>query len=77
MFSLWTSVEDHVLEFVGLESGSGLIVWDFRESGSSLNRSCAARCSAPIPPPFSRQDSLSGVDTGRGRLIRAQSGFRW
>ncbi len=39
------------------------------------NDSCVTRCSVQYPPPFSRENFLSGVDNRRDRLIRAQFGL--
>ena len=39
-FSLWLSVESRVLEIVGLESGSGLILGDFCDFVEGSRESC-------------------------------------
>ncbi len=46
---LGISVENRVLEIVGLESRSRLIIGDFADGSVLLDHSCVARCSALIP----------------------------
>jgi hypothetical protein len=49
---------------------------DFENRNVPLNHSCVARCSVQYPPPFSRENFLSGVDDRRFKLIQARSGLR-
>jgi hypothetical protein len=56
-------VEDRVLEFMGLDSGSGLTIGDFAIQ-MSPSTGLASREVSHISP-FSLEDFLSGSDNGR------------
>jgi len=70
-FPLWLNVGNTVLEFVGLESRSGLIMRDFANRNPPSPTLTSHDALLLSPPPFSREDFLSGIDNGRDRLIRA------
>ena len=56
------------------ESQSGQIMGEFLNQKSPVNHSCDAR-STRSDPLFFLEHFLSGIDSGRDRLIRADNGL--
>src|SRR2546425_6733595 len=62
---------------IGLRKCLPVIGFASNAFGAWRETALASRDAVAKTPPFHREDFLSGRDSGRVRLIRAQSGLRW